>query len=212
MSKAFDTVDRVRLREALEAEMADPLLVEVVGILHIKALYRMTASDHSFSIATKRGIKQGCKLAPSLFAFATGLLFRRLAQQISAEELVRMLTMYPDDSLLQAHFESPEELQTALGICDLLLDQLVELGFKVDPSMSALLIQLHGGSAQTIRSKLFKKEDGIKYVELPSGRLISHKNQVPYLGIILSYHDYEMKTLKHRISASKIAMAEVAES
>ena len=75
MSKAFDTVDRVRLREALEAEMANPLLVEVVGLLHIKALYRMTASNHSFSIATTRGIKEGCKLAPSLFAFATGLLY-----------------------------------------------------------------------------------------------------------------------------------------
>ena len=57
MSKAFDTIDRVRLREALEVEMADPLLIEIVVLLHIKALYKMTASDHSFSIATKRGIK-----------------------------------------------------------------------------------------------------------------------------------------------------------
>ena len=40
--------------------------------------------------------------------------------------------------------------------------------------------------------------------------MISHKTQVPYLGIILSYHDYEMKTLKHRMAASKTAMGEVA--
>ena len=53
--------------------------------------------------------------------------------------------MYADDSLLQAHFESPEELHKILGICDLLLDQLVELEFKVNPNKSALLIQLHGG-------------------------------------------------------------------
>ena len=90
-----------------------------------------------------------------------------LAQQISVEALVRMLTMYADDSLLQTDFESPEELQTALGICNPLLDQLVELGFKFNPSKSALLIQLRGGSAQIIRNKLVKQEDGIKYVELP---------------------------------------------
>ena len=42
MSKAFDTVDRVRLREALEEANADPFLVEVVGMLHIEALYDMT--------------------------------------------------------------------------------------------------------------------------------------------------------------------------
>ena len=94
--------------------------------------------------------------------------------------------------------------------CDIRLDQLVELGFKVNPGKSALLLQLHGGSAQTIREKLIKKVEGVKFVELPSGRLVSHKIQVPYLGIILSYQGYESKTLRHRISASKAAMAEVA--
>ena len=78
MSKAFDMVDRVRLREALEASAADPIIIEVVGLLHINALYRMTASDKAFDIATKRGIKQGCKLALSLFAFATGLLYSQV--------------------------------------------------------------------------------------------------------------------------------------
>ena len=78
MSKAFDMVDRRRLREALELAAADPFLIDLVGKLHVKALYEMTASDQAFSVATKRGIKQGCKLAPSLFAYATFLLFRKL--------------------------------------------------------------------------------------------------------------------------------------
>ena len=39
VSKAFDTVDRRRLREVLEEASADPLLIEVVGKLHIQALY-----------------------------------------------------------------------------------------------------------------------------------------------------------------------------
>ena len=55
-----------------------------------------------------------------------------------------------------------------------------------------------------------RKVAGEKFVSLPSGRLISHKTQVPYLGIILSYQDYEMRTLTHRLKASKAAMAEVA--
>ena len=36
MSKAFDTVDRVRLREALEEANTDPFLVEVVGMLQLR--------------------------------------------------------------------------------------------------------------------------------------------------------------------------------
>ena len=149
MSKAFDMVDRVRLREALEVSAADPIIIEVVGLLHINALYRMTASDKAFDIAAKRGIKQGCKLAPSLFAFATGLLYRQVQQHIDAETLARLLTMYADDILLQSQFDSWAELEAALELCDRLLDRLSQLGFKVNPGKSAMLIRLHG--AQHLR-------------------------------------------------------------
>ena len=194
MSKAFDMVDRRRLREALELAAADPFFIDLVGKLHVEAFYEMTASDQTFSVATKRGIKQGCKLAPSLFAFATFLLNREVGEHCDIEALKQILTMYADDTLLQMHFEDLPQLQEALRLCDLLLDQLMELGFKVNPEKSALLLQLHGGSAQQIRNKLILTKKGEKYVQLPSGRLIALKTQVPYLGIIISYHDYEMQS------------------
>ncbi|CAE7480731.1 kptA, partial [Symbiodinium necroappetens] len=200
LGKAFDMVDRRRLREPLELAEADPFLIDLVGKLHIEALCDMTASDQAFSIATRRGIKQGCKLAPSLFAFATFLLFRRLGEQCDIATLKRILTMYADDTLLQMHFDDRQQLLDSLHLCDLLLDQLMELGFKVNPERSALLLQMHGGSAQQIRQSLLT----------PSGRLIALKNQVPYLGIIISYQDYEMKSLRHRLQASKAALKEVA--
>ncbi|CAE7418136.1 unnamed protein product, partial [Symbiodinium microadriaticum] len=208
--EAFDMVDRRRLRESLELANADPYLIDLVGKLHIQALYDMTASDQAFSIATRRGIKQGCKLAPSLFAFATFLLFRRLGAQCDLAALQKILTMYADDTLLQMHFDDKQQLQEALQLCDLLLDQLMELGFKVNPEKSALLLQIHGGSAQQIRQGLLTTKQGEKFVQLPSGRLIALKSQVAYLGIIISYQDYEMKSLRHRLQASKAALKEVA--
>ena len=210
MSKAFDMVDRRRLREALELAAADPFLIELVGKLHSQALYEMTASDQAFSIATKRGIKQGCKLAPSRFAFATCLLFQKLGEHCDTAVLARILTMYADDTLLQMHFDDLAQLHEALRMGDLLLDQLTELGFKVNPEKSALLLQLHGGSAQQIRHKLILTKAGEKIVQLPSGRLIALKTQVPYLGIIISYREYEMQSLRHRLQASKAVMKEVA--
>ena len=69
---------------------------------------------------------------------------------------------------------------------------------------------MHGGSAQQIRNRLILTKKGEKYVQLPSGRLIALQTQVPYLGIIISYHDYEMQSLRHRLQASKAVMKEVA--
>ena len=159
MSKAFDMVHRRRLRGSFELAAADPFLIDLV------------------SVATKRGIKQGCKLAPSLFAFATFLLFRKLGEHCDIEALKQILTMYADDTLLQVHFDDQTQLQEALRLCDLLLDQLTELGFKVNPEKSALLLQLHGGSAQQTRNKLVVTKKGEKYVQLPSGRLIALKRR-----------------------------------
>ena len=68
-------VDRTLLRKALEDTQLDSRLVEIIGKMHVDALYKMTVDGSDFSIKTKRGIKQRCKLAPSFFAIAAGLLF-----------------------------------------------------------------------------------------------------------------------------------------
>ena len=101
MSKAFDMVDRVLLRRALEDIQLDPELVEIIGKLHVEALYKMSVDGTDFSITAKRGIKQGCKLAPSLFAIATALFFRRMAESLGEDKAAQLLTLCADDTLLQ---------------------------------------------------------------------------------------------------------------
>ena len=86
--------------------------------------------------------------------------------------------MYADDT--QMHFDDHLQLQESLRLCDMLLDQLTELGFKVNPEKSALLLQMQGGSAQQIRQRLVTTKQGVKYAQLPSGRMIALKQQVPY--------------------------------
>ena len=134
MSKAFDMVDRSLLRQALEDIHLDPELIEIIGKLHVEAAYKMTVDGTDFSVITKRGIKQGCKLAPSLFAISTALFFRRMAGKIGTGKALQILTLYADDTLLQEHFRNKKEFEQALYHCSELLKTLEEMGFKVKRS------------------------------------------------------------------------------
>ena len=133
MSKAFDAVDRSLLRQALEDIQLDPELIEIIGKLHVEALYIMTVDGTHFSVTTKRGIKQGCKLAPSLFAITTALFFRRMAVKIGAEKALQILTLYADDTLLQEHFRNKKEFEQALHHCSELLKDSGGDGLQSQP-------------------------------------------------------------------------------
>ena len=191
MSKAFDMVDRTLLRKALEDIQMDPELIEIIGKLHVDALYKMTVDGTDFSVMTKRGIKQGCKLAPSLFAISTALFL--------------------DDTNLQEHFRNKKEFEQALTHCSVLLKTLAEMGFKVNPKKSALLITVAGSSAQQELAKYRVKIKGEgDHLKLPDGNLIPIRRTAPYSGVIISYNNYEDQTLKHRQACSKQVMRDVS--
>ena len=181
MSKAFDMVDRTLLRKALEDIQMDPELIEIIGKLHVDALYKMTVDGTDFSVMTKRGIKQGCKLAPSLFAISTALFFKRMAEKIGATKALQALTLYADDTLLQEHFRNKKEFEQALTHCSVLLKTLAEMGFKVNPKKSALLITVTGSSAQQELAKYRVKIKGEgDHLKLPDGNLIPVRRTAPY--------------------------------
>ena len=67
-------VSRQEILEILPELSADPDLVALVHALHHKSSYRLAAQGSTTTVATTTGIKQGCKVAPSLFALLTGKL------------------------------------------------------------------------------------------------------------------------------------------
>ena len=209
LSKAFDTVNRAKLFEALETAQADPDLVKVIGKLHIDAAYRMVLGEESFSVPTKRGIKQGCKLAPSLYSLLTGFIFKSMKGQHTLQQLREIVTMYADDTLAQFTFLNEAGLQTALSTCEALLDTLSQFGFAVNPDKSSILLTVHGGSASTVLQRYTVKTANGRQAQLPAGARIPIHKEVGYLGVTLSYTNFEDQTLKRRLQASKAAFREV---
>ena len=131
--------------------------------------------------------------------------------KIGATKALQALTLYADDTLLREHFRNKREFEQALTHCSELLKTLSEMGFKVNPKKSALLITVTGSSGQQELAKYRVKIKGEgDRLKLPDGNLVPIRRTAPYLGVIISYSNYEDQTLKHRLACSKQVMRDVS--
>ena len=104
LSQAFDTVS----------------LQEIICLLLAEG-----ANGDTTSVETTAGIKQGCnKLAPTLFSFLTGTLFRSLINTFGVEQVVNFLTGYADDLTLHRTIRSEGELRAVHQLIAALLEEV----------------------------------------------------------------------------------------
>ena len=71
--------------------------MSLVHALHHRSAYRLTAQGEVTAVETTTGIKQGCKLAPSLFSLLTGKLSKELVEVFGEDRVCAFLTGYADD-------------------------------------------------------------------------------------------------------------------
>ena len=68
LSQAFDRVNRIKLDEALQAHQVDADIRSTVTAIHEEAAYKVMDRFQQTSVDTTKGIRQGCRLAPALWA------------------------------------------------------------------------------------------------------------------------------------------------
>ena len=96
LSQAFDMVDRADLIDTLEQAHTEPEITDLVASLLAGSRYGIKAQGEASHVTSATGIKQGCKLSPTLFSMLTGTMFRELAQLVGADATLRYLTGYAD--------------------------------------------------------------------------------------------------------------------
>ena len=201
LSRAFDSVDRRWLMQALEQLGVDSHTSILVQQLHSDTTYHMSFSGVSIAVSVTSGIKQGCKLAPILWAALTLALLQQLAQErsLSAREISRLITLFADDFLAKGHFRNEEEFATLLGHFDALFDLLTRVGLASNPGKSQALLQIQGTQAQTVREKYVKQTPVGKTLQIASGIGVPIRKSMVYLGVVLSFGNYKDLTVKHRL-------------
>ena len=208
LSQAFDTVSRQDILDQLQALSVEPSLVSLVHGLHHSSKYRLHAQGGYTEVETTTGIKQGCKLAPTLFSVLTGRLLHMLIDTFGLEAVQQHLTGYADDISVHKTIRSRRDLQTAHDLIQALLAAVGRLRLRVNSTKCSVMVRLSGTEAPAVlrrhtcwlpdASGELQKHWRIGATKAyPAFRLEGH---IKYLGIIISYSNYELLTLRHRLA------------
>ena len=208
LSQAFDTVSRQDILDQLQALSVEPSLVSLVHGLHHSSKYRLHAQGGYTEVETTTGIKQGCKLAPTLFSVLTGRLLHMLIDTFGLEAVQQHLTGYADDISVHKTIRSRRDLQIAHDLIQALLAAVGRLRLRVNSTKCSVMVRLSGTEAPAVlrrhtcwlpdASGELQKHWRIGTTKAyPAFRLEGH---IKYLGIIISYSNYELLTLRHRLA------------
>ena len=151
LSQAFDTVSRQEIIDQLLGTEAPASLVRLVQALHQSSSYRVKSQGNTAQVETTTGIKQGCKLSPTLFAFLTGGLFQSLLDAFGVDQVVEFLTGYADDFTMHRAVRQPKDLQHAHRLIAALLAEVARHNLRVNTSKCVVLVRLAGSMAPGAR-------------------------------------------------------------
>ena len=208
LQKAFDRVLRSRLIAALQQLNVDPQLIQLLIQFYRTTTFSFHHRGESRTITTHRGIRQGCKSAPILWACYMGSILEQAAAQIDWTWIHDMLTGFADDICLHNVFETEADVHQAVRRCGQFVDLPQDSGLTVNMKKTIAILRLVGpGAGKLLKQYLKRTKEGI-FLLLPCKTgtvLIRLVKQIPYLGAILHYNNFEKYTMQHRIKmATKV--------
>eukprot|EP00438_Fugacium_kawagutii_P032688 Skav221349 [mRNA] locus=scaffold1845:160888:167139:- [translate_table: standard] len=208
LSQAFDVVDRPLLFSCLrDFELSEPLL----RFLHF--IYAETYSEFVFRgqhrrVQTHRGIRQGCKAAPALWAAWVGRILQKLCHETTSEWVLRCITAYADDIIAHCTIHCLEDVHIALRRIGCLFDLLRDFGLTVNVAKTVCIFKLRGTATKRCFKKHIERNSQGSFLLVPTKAGITRIKLVSshvYLGITLSYGPFELQSTQHRIKAATAA-------
>ena len=152
LSRAFDSLPLWLLRQSLDQAGVPGSLRELILSFHAHVRFKVANSD--VSVLAGRGIRQGCPLAPQLWAIASGCITQMIAARTSPDFSRQGLTLYADDNLGSWLIQDLPCLCRGLREAAVILDVLSECGFEASTEKSIFILELRGRKARQALSNV----------------------------------------------------------
>ena len=189
------------MRRSLERINTPPDLISLILYLHQEMVLVFTSGELQTELLTGSGIRQGCGLAPLLWAAFSLTVLEQLQTYLAKDQI----TSYADDMHVAWQIASPAQFRQACIHIGKILDDLKSFGMQVAHDKTVILMHL-GGSAytSTTKGRIQHTKEGRKLiVSTHSGRvLLLIKKEHTYLGAKIRYGHFARATVTYRITQS----------
>ena len=205
LAKAYDRLPRRLLRAALEGVQAPDSLITLILFIHDNAQIVINRHQSQERVGMGRGIRQGCGLSPLLWITFTLLIHDKLSLYVPLESQ----TSYADDFHVQWEFSTEQGFRHACVSIPRILQDLASLGMEVSLSKTVVLLAVKGTQAPKLLRTFTKRVKGerILCIQTPQGSTqLPIRRAHDYLGIKISYYNFEKLTMQHRLRLSWVAM------
>ena len=204
LTKAFDSVHRVKIYEALEHFAVEPSFITFLQQIYQDTSFTLVHRGQKRTIPTFKGIRQGCKAAPCLWAIIVAFVMDQLSALTTRQWIDETNTVYADDWIVSSTFHSPGELSLLLRRIGYLLDVLADMGLQINEKKTMAVLKMQGAKLQQLQKQFVRRTLEGVFLRVPrrggQETLIQITAQQPYLGTVLSYSRFEAQTAEFRIN------------
>ena len=212
LSKAFDCLPYAEMFEAMAHAGMPEYLIRLILQVHAQSVCEIVHGNYSSSVEMKRGLRQGCPIAPLICSAWTALLCKRLVDALGEGWDTNTITLYADDKILCWRIRSIQSLEKALNQVGIVLDLLSRAKMKVNITKSEALLLVRGRKAEEAKRRFISTrggEDHLRVQATGNNRYFAIKSKIRYLGVIFSYGSFEHQSASFRSGQAKAAFGQL---
>ena len=201
LQKAFDVLPHTEIYRALLEAEVPKALASVITQVHIQSTCQVRHGGGVRQLEMSRGLRQGCPIAPIVYAAWTCRLGRLVDQALGSGWFRQHCTCFADDIFANWVLRSPGDLRSAVRALHTLIDILGQLGMAVSFQKSVVVLKLRGKIVAKLTKPILVWKQGIQQLRIRCEHLDVHiptATTIAYLGATLSYGNYEMQTFQPR--------------
>ncbi|CAE7367016.1 MCAT, partial [Symbiodinium sp. KB8] len=203
MSAAFDLVAWADVRTALELAGIDPSVQELLLQWLRQVRYRFHHRSNTAVIVPSWGLRQGCVASPVLWAVYTVLICRTLEAKFGSGWMAEHGSLYADDAHFRWEFRGFSQFECVMKEVRQVLATFRRFGMRVNQDKTKAILALTGALRSKLSKHYIRKAGEGRHLLLSPGdprQWLPLEDQAEYLGIIVSYQNFEAQSVRHRVA------------